>query len=279
MSEQSRVTEADLTRWRTHIGRQKIQCETVDPSVLGRFALATGADEAIERSEPPLAHWAFFLDSVANDRLGEDGHPRRGDFLPAIHLPRRMFAATSIHLGEPLELGVLAECTARISDITHKSGRSGDLVFVELQRSIVQGQRLCVEEKQILVYRTVGDRVPAVLESAVPSAGDRWVPGPVDLFRFSAVTFNAHRIHYDQRYAREVELYPNLVVHGPLTAVKLLAFARQRSERKIRRLSVRILAPLFVSQPVFLGADTEAGSYAAVRCDGTRAVTAQVEFE
>jgi 3-methylfumaryl-CoA hydratase len=275
-----RVTPDDITRWRTHIGRQKIQREMVDANVVTRFALATGAREAIERTEPPLAHWAFFLDPVANDRLGEDGHPRRGDFLPPVHLPRRMFAATSIHFGESLELGAFAECTARVTDVSHKAGRSGDLVFVELQRTISQGSRLCIDEKQTIVYRTAGERVPAVVESPAPKAGaERWVPGPVDLFRFSAVTFNAHRIHYDQRYAREVEGYPDLVVHGPFTAVKLLAHARRSSDRKLSRLSVRILAPLFVSQPVSLVSDAEVGCYAAIRCDGTRAVTAQAEFE
>lgn len=252
----------------------------LDVAVLRRFAVATGMDPDVERIEPPLAHWAYFLEAVARDRLGEDGHPLRGDFLPAIHLPRRMFAAASLRFHRRLDLGRLAECLTTITDVSQKGGRSGDLVFIDLDRKISQGGELRVEEQQTIVYGAAGDPMPAVVESSGwDELGERWVPEAVDLFRFSAVTFNAHRIHYDQRYACGVEGYPGLVVQGPLTAVRLLGYACEVTRRAVRRFAVRFNAPLFVSQPVRLAVETEVGSFVAVRCDGVRAVSAKVEFE
>lgn len=269
-----------VAAWRTHIGRTKSQCELVDVAVLRRFAVAAGMDPDVERLEPPLAHWAYFLEAAPRDRLGEDGHPLRGDFIPAIPLPRRMFAATSIQFNERLELGERAKCVTTITDVSHKNGRSGELVFVQLDRRISQKGSLRVHEQQTIVYRGAGRPVPTVPESMNADApGLKWTPGPVDLFRFSAVTFNAHRIHYDRRYACEVEGYPGLVVQGPLTAVKLLGYAREVMGRTVRHYSARINAPLFVSQPVWLVGDEEGGSFTAVRCDGTKAVSARMEFE
>ena len=270
---------AALAEWRSHVGSSRHQCEMLDIAVLRRFAVATGMDPDVERFEPPLAHWAYFLEAATRDRLGEDGHPLRGDFIPAIPLPRRMFAATSVHFSKRLALGQAGECLTTITDVSHKTGRSGDLVFLQLDRKISQGASLCVHEHQTIVYRAAADPVPPVAETATgDERGVRWVPGPIDLFRFSAVTFNAHRIHYDQHYACESEGYPGLVIQGPLTAVKLLGYARDVTGLEVRRFSLRIDAPLFASQPVRLVADPEHGSFVAVRCDGRHAVTAKVEF-
>ena len=276
----ARIVQAtDVESWRSHIGRTKRQQQMIDAEVLRRFAAATGASLNVEQSEPPLAHWAYFLDAVPPDRLGDDGHPLRGDFLPAIPLPRRMFAAASIRFERPLAVGQPAECVSTIGDVTHKPGKSGDLVFVEVDRAVSQAGSLCIAERQTIVYRQAGARVPAVIASADGGdVGTLWQPGPVDLFRFSAVTFNAHRIHYDQLYACETEGYPDLVVHGPFTATKLFAFARERAEAPIRSFSFRAMVPLFVGQPVRLTEGEEPGSVVAVRCDGMAAMKAKVEL-
>jgi len=274
------ATTAQLELWRSHVGRVKILRETLDVSVLRRFAVACGADPEVEKTQPPMAHWAYFLDAVTGGGLGEDGHPLRGDFLPAVHLPRRMFAAASIRFERPLELGREAECHTKIADVKYKSGQSGELVFVELERTIVQSQQTRVSESQTIVYRAAGTRQPAVVATLAQMGGDGvWCPGPVELFRFSAVTFNAHRIHYDVPYAQRVEGYPDLVVHGPFAAIKLLAFAHRSSARAVQSFAFRLIAPLFVSQPVTFASGEEAGSFVALRCDGVHSLSAKVEFQ
>jgi 3-methylfumaryl-CoA hydratase len=273
------VRATDVELWQAYVGRTRMQQQTIDRDVLHRFAAATGADPDVERIQVPLAHWAYFIDAVAPDRLAEDGHPLRGDFLPAVPLPRRMFAAASIQFAAPLKIGLPAECVTTIAEVTCKPGQSGTLVFVVVDRKISQAGAPRIHERQTIVYRPRGDPIQPVTAVHLPAeAAAPWQPGPVDLFRFSAVTFNAHRIHYDQRYARQTEGYPDLVVQGPFTAVKLFALARDRFG-PVRSFTFRAVAPLFVSQPVLLKQDTEPGSFAAVRCDGVTAMKAQVEFQ
>jgi 3-methylfumaryl-CoA hydratase len=272
------VLETELLSWRDHVGRRKVQRVVVDAEVLRRFAFATGADPNVERAAPMLGHWALFLDAVAGDSIGADGHPLRGDFLPAVHLPRRMFAAAAIRFEAPLQIGAAADCTATIAAVNHKRGQAGDLVFVEVEREIAQAGVLRVRERQTIVYREAGEpQAPVLAAEPSPGGGAAWCPGPVDLFRFSAVTFNSHRIHYDQQYARTIEGYPDLVVHGPFTAIKLLDYAC--AGRTARSFEFRGAAPLFASQPVRLAAGPAPGSFEATRCDGIIAMTAKVEFQ
>jgi 3-methylfumaryl-CoA hydratase len=272
------VLESELASWRQHVSRKKTQHVTADAAVLRRFAVSTGGDPDVERSAPALSHWGLFLDAVPAARIGEDGHPIRGDFLPAVNLPRRMFAAGRLEFASPWEVGVAADCTTTVAAVNHKRGQAGDLVFVELAREITQGSRLIVSERQTIVYRGMDAPIaPISVTLSAPKDAECWCPGPVDLVRFSAVTFNAHRIHYDQQYARLVEGYPDLVVHGPFTAIKLLSLATARSARPIRSFEFRIAAPLFVSQPVYLAAGDAPGHFVATRCDGVIASTAKVE--
>ncbi len=271
------VLPQQLAAWQARVGREKRQNAVVDAEILRRFALAAGLDPEVEQRAPQLAHWALFLDAVAEDRIGPDGHPKRGDFLPDVHLPRRMFAAAGIRFHRPLLLGRAAQCLSRIVSVEHKRGGSGDLVFVKVLREVSQAGQLCTREEQTIVYRGAGEPVPPVEESA-SGEGEVWTPGPVALFRFSAVTYNAHRIHYDQAYARDAEGYPGLVVQGPFTAAKLLDYASRNVLRgPASRFAFRGIAPLFASQPVRLAAAGEAGAFAATRCDGVTAMTAQVE--
>ncbi len=273
------VLESELATWRTSVGNQKVQHAMADAEVVRRFALAIGADPDVERQAPALSHWALFVDAVPSDKIGADGHPVRGDFLPAVHLPRRMFAGAALEFHSPLQVGAAVKCVSTIAAVNHKRGQTGDLVFVNVRREISQQDRLCVSEEQTFVYRADGEPLKPIREADLQLSDHiTWSPGPVDLFRFSAVTFNAHRIHYDQRYAQEVEGYPDLVVHGPFTAIKLLDYANRSAGREMRTFAFRGAAPLFVSQPIRLSAANGLGSFVATRCDGIKAMTAQVEF-
>ncbi|MDE2301347.1 MAG: MaoC family dehydratase N-terminal domain-containing protein [Sphingomonadales bacterium] len=271
--------EHALAEWQAAIGRQEKLEQRLEVQSLRRFALATGSSPDVEKAMPALGHWAFFLPDAGDGALGEDGHPRRGGFLPAITLPRRMFAAADIRFEAPLLLGEVAEQVSTITSVTPKSGRSGDLVFVEVERRLGQQGRTRIVETQSYVYRDDGPPTP-MPEPAGPDAASRthgevWQPGPVNLFRFSAATFNSHRIHYDSDYATRVEGYPALVVHGPFTAARLAGFAERRGA--LARFAFRAQVPLFLGQPIHLQ-DGDEGEVRAVRCDGATAMTAKLSY-
>ncbi len=227
-------------------------------------------------------HWFHFLPRAPQSQLDDDGHPRRGGFLPPIPYPRRMFAGARIRVHQPLEVGRPAVRAGTIRDVVLKSGKSGALAFVTVAYRFEQHGRLCVEEEQDIVYREPGPPVSAPVPAALPpsppgSLVRTFQPDTRLLFRFSALTFNAHRIHYDRDYARAVEGYPGLVVHGPLTAVLLLQLARQATPRPVAGFSFRGQAPLFDTGPVRLeaGVDGDAVTLAARGPDGAVALSAQ----
>ena len=263
--------------WRGWIGREERRNERLDSEALRRFAAAVGSDLSVEAAQPPLAHWAFFLPVAPDEGIGEDGHPKRGGFLPPVTLPRRMFAASSMTFEAPLALGEEAEMVSTVLDVKHRSGRTGDLVFVEVERVVAQGGERRLREQQTIVYRGAGEATPAPVPT--PQALDRedelWSPNTVNLFRFSAVTFNSHRIHYDRPYAQGEEGYPDLVVHGPFTAARLYDYATRRLGRPLSRFSFRATSPIFVGQPVKLTGDPASGVFKAVRCDGAEAMAAE----
>jgi len=267
------LDSAAIAHWQTWIGRTETRTELLDLESLRRYAAALGENPDVETVPPSLAHWAFFLPVAAPDELGPDGHPKRGGFLPPVTLPRRMFAAADMSFPAQLLLGRPATRTSRIAGITHKTGRSGDLILVEVEHEIAQYGQRRVHERQTIVYRDAGAPVPPVIpaEQVQAQGAITWLPGTVDLFRFSAVTFNSHRIHYDAPYATGEEGYPGLVVHGPFTAAKLFHLAASRGA--IHQFSFRALAPLFVDQPVALVRGEE-DSVAAMRCDGVTAMAA-----
>jgi 3-methylfumaryl-CoA hydratase len=266
-----------VSHWRSWIGRNEARLEVLDENVLRRFATALGEDLDVVRAPPPLAHWAFFLPTVAADELGNDGHPKRGGLLPPITLARRMFAASDIAFDAPLRLNEKAELRSAVVDVVHKSGKSGDLIFVELERELTQREMSAVRERQVIVYRDAGSPLAPV--NCAPQSQERelWTPGPVELFRFSAATFNSHRIHYDLQYARQSEGYPDLVVQGPLVAARLFAVARQAGE--IVRFNFRALASVFVSQPIAFESEAAKKQVRAIRCDGAMAMVANYEIE
>lgn len=270
------IDASQIAQWQSWVGRSETRSEMLCAESLRRFAAALGEPLDVERVAPSLAHWAFFLPVVAPDDLGADGHPKRGGFLPPITLPRRMFAAGEMIFHAPLQLGASATRTSRIDAVTHKAGRSGDLLLVEIVHDIVQHGAPRVTERQTIVYRDAGALTAPVVATDEPAVPDDilWQPRSVDLFRFSAVTFNSHRIHYDVPYASGEEGYPGLVVHGPFTAARLFGLAARAGPP--RRFTFRALAPLFVDQPVRLRPGAAPGSFVALRCDGAVAMQATV---
>jgi 3-methylfumaryl-CoA hydratase len=198
---------------------------------------------------PPLWHWLYFLESPGISELGTDGHMRRGGFLPPIKLPRRMWAGSRLRFHQPLRIGEQARRVSRIARIDEKEGRSGRLAIVTVEHRIDGESGPAITDEHDIVYREEpradaapppGKEPPADAEWSVARSAD-----PVLLFRYSALTFNSHRIHYDQPYATGVEGYPGLVVHGPLVATLLAEECAARYARAIATLQVRALRPLF----------------------------------
>lgn len=232
---------------------------------------------------PVLWHWAFGTPEAPTRDLGPDGHPRIPPGGPAEGLPRRMWAGGRVKVHAPLPLGARPVRTSSILRADRKQARSGELLVVTVEHRLTQDGEVLLVEEQDLVYRAQGAPVPA-LEGAhrEPAPENGWaeklVRTPVDLFRFSAVTFNSHRIHYDPAYATGEEGYPALVVHGPLSAITLAESVRARTGRELAEFSFRATAPLFVDVPFTLvGAPSdEEGVYdlKLVRNDGQTAMTA-----
>jgi 3-methylfumaryl-CoA hydratase len=217
---------------------------------------------------PPGWHWLYFLETSPASALASDGHPRRGDFLPPVQLPRRMWAGGRIEFARPLKVGETARRDSEIVSVESKPGRTGKLVFVTVRHTITASGTTAVTEEHDIVYRDAprpGDP-PSPLKPA-PSEG-AWrrevIADQAMLFRFSALIFNAHRIHYDIEYCRE-EGYAGLVVHGPLQTVLLLDLCRRHESRPVRRLEYRALHPLFHFERFTVnGSPAPDGSQAAV---------------
>jgi 3-methylfumaryl-CoA hydratase len=180
---------------------------------------------------PELWHWLYFLPCAPQSEIGSDGHPKRGGFLPPVPLPRRMWAGSRIQWLAPLAVGDEIKRVSKIESVTHKVGRTGDLIFVLVRHEIFNQHGLALIEEHDIVYRDApaSDEKPVAPTPAPTNA--KWTqtitPDDVLLFRYSALTFNGHRIHYDRKYVTEVEGYPGLIVHGPLIATLLVDLVRQ----------------------------------------------------
>lgn len=254
------------------------------------LAAAAVLDDATTRFAPgsylpPLWHWFYFLPTVPQSRLGADGHPERGGFMPPLDLPRRMFAGARLRFLHPLVIGRPALRRSVIRDVSTKEGRSGRLAFVTVSHTIRQDSEVCVEEEQDIVYREPGAPVAAPTPVALPPVpAGSWsrtvTPDPTLLFRFSALTFNAHRIHYDRPYASTVEGYPGLVVHGPLIAVLLAELVRREVRQSMRVFAFRAQTPLFDGAPFRLvGTSTDTRvELQAQGPDGRTAMSASAEL-
>ena len=199
---------------------------------------------------PELWHWLYFLPCALQSEIGPDGHPKRGGFLPPVPLPRRMWAGSRVQWLAPLSVGDGIERVSRIESVTHKAGRTGDLIFVLVKHAISNQNGLALIEEHDIVYRDApGPDDKPVAPTPAPT-GATWsktiTPDDVLLFRYSALTFNGHRIHYDRKYATEVEGYPGLIVHGPLIATLLVDLVRQSIPGcKLKSFEFRAIRPTF----------------------------------
>jgi 3-methylfumaryl-CoA hydratase len=278
------VSAAEIEHYRSFVGRTAVHDDTVDRRVARLMAATLDVLEPQEHL-PPLWHYGLFLTATPTSMLDIDGHPRRGDFLPPVKLARRMFAGSSLTFHRPLVIGTDARRASRIASIEHRQGKSGDLVFVKVASVISQQGTDCIEETQTIVYRPAGGATAAVQPSdrkplAAGEVSENWRPLPTELFRYSAVTFNTHRIHYDEPYATSDEGYPGLVVHGPLIATRLAAFAETISAGKLKTFTFRGEAPAFVGQDMRLVGLRE-GSTVKVRterADGVTGMSATAEL-
>jgi 3-methylfumaryl-CoA hydratase len=232
---------------------------------------AAGAAPGIGQPLPPLWHWLYFLEARPAPELGPDGHAARGGFLPPVPLPRRMWAGGRVDFRGPIVIGEAIRKESEIVSVEAKRGKSGGLVFVTVRHSVFgAGTEPATVEEHDIVYREAakpGESAAPPRPAPAHGAWRRTVrPDPVLLFRFSALTFNGHRIHYDQPYATGVEGYPGLIVHGPLQAMLLLELCRRFAPtRRLARFAYRALSPVFDTGPFTVDGDPAAdGATAAL---------------
>jgi len=270
-----------MSEWQNWIGREEQRSDHADPGLFTRWCATLDRAAPVDGLVPQGFHWCLCTPDAATAQLGPDGHPRRDDspdsFLPPVPLPRRMWASSKVEFLAPLKVGEAVTRTSRVVSVTEKSGGSGKLVFVDVAHETRGTQGLAVREVQSLVYRE-----PAApgTPPAPPPLGDgtldpsgweqhrRLEPGAPLLFRFSALTFNSHRIHYDAPYAIGEEGYRGLVVHGPLTATLLLDLAqRALGDNALKTFAFRGMSPAVADEPLHLvmrgsGEAIELGAFA-----------------
>lgn len=255
---------AHLQTWQ---GRSETLHDTLTAAPVSGLSATLDRDDPAPQpgtALPPLWHWLYFLPQVRQSGLGPDGHPRRGGFLPPVPLPRRMWAGGRLRWEEanPLQVGQAVSRISRIESVTHKAGRTGDLVFVLVKHEVHNEAGLALTEEHDIVYRAAaqpGDPVPPPVAA---DTGGPWlreiVPDDVLLFRYSALTFNGHRIHYDRRYVTGVEGYPGLIVHGPLIATLLVDLVRrQRPGARFKRFDFKAVRPTFDLHPFAVNGQPE----------------------
>ena len=240
-----------LSQW---VGRTETLTDLIDTGKAQALSATLDWSAPPADALPPLWHWMYFWAVSPASQIGPDGHPQRGGFLPPVTLPRRMWAGSRVSFLAPLPLGATASRTSTIRSVNVKQGKSGPLVFVTVAHEIAVNGAVVIHEEHDIVYREppqAGD-APAAVKLAPANAqwSQQIVPDPVLLFRYSALTFNGHRIHYDRSYVTEVEGYPGLIVHGPLIATLLISLiGRELPDRVIRSFTFRAVSPLFDTEP------------------------------
>lgn len=286
MSEHASLDIDHLKSW---IGRSESVADTATPVPVAALSATLDRDDPPPRPGdplPPLWHWLYFLPLHRQSELGPDGHAKRGGFLPPVELPRRMWAGGRFTFHQPLHVGEAIHRTSTIADVSHKEGRTGSLVFVLVRHQIAGESGPAITEEHDIVYREAprpDDPVPpprAAPDNAVWRR--RIVPDPVLLFRYSALTFNGHRIHYDRTYVTEVENYPGLIVHGPLLATLLIDLLRRNVPAPVASFGFRAILPLFDTAPFAVAGtpDTAIGGATlwAEDADGFLAMQAEARF-
>ncbi|MCX7175709.1 MAG: MaoC family dehydratase N-terminal domain-containing protein [Proteobacteria bacterium] len=241
----------DLRLW---VGRQERRTDWLNPNHLAAWNATLDRDDAFPRegdAVPPGFHWTLFPPLARQSELGPDGHPKKGGFLPPVPLPRRMWAGGQLRFHQPLLVSERVERVSTIESVEEKHGKSGPLVFVTVRHILSGAHGPAIEELHDIVYREAPKTGAAPAgDSVQPAETGAWrrevVPDDVLLFRYSALTFNGHRIHYDRRYVTDVEGYPGLIVHGPLIATLLLdLLRRQLPQATLDRFSFKALRPTY----------------------------------
>jgi len=242
----------DIDLLRSWIGRQETLHDRATLFPVSALSATLDRDDPAPAEGdvlPAMWHWLYFLPTAPQSGLGPDGHPKRGGFLPPVPLPRRMWAGGRLEFLAPIRLGEKLRRVSTIQDVTLKAGRSGKMVFVLVRHEVHGEAGLALTEEHDIVYRDApgADATPAAPRPA--PTGAVWqrdiAPDDVLLFRYSALTFNGHRIHYDRRYVTEVEGYPGLIVHGPLIATLLVDLVRRNTALAVTGFRFRAVKPIF----------------------------------
>lgn len=287
-------TAADFSAW---VGRTEVLNDVASRSAAVGLAAVLDRPIALAAVDAaplfPLGHWLQFLPSAPMSELGVDGHPKLGGFMPQLDLPRRMWAGSTIDFHAPIAVGQRLERITTIESITPKHGSSGRLCFVVLSHDVSADGVHALTDRQTIVYREAVEVDPtaepprrAVQGNPAATEGWDWVvdqqPVETTLFRYSALTFNTHRIHYDLPYATKAEGYPGLVVHGPLMATYLVdGFLRTHSGAELTRFEFSARAPMFAGELLHIVGRAEGAgqqALAVLGADGTPAVTAKIAY-
>ena len=257
-----------LREW---VGRKELRQDTVTAWPIAALAATLDDVKRVTSREgepvPPGWHWTFFLEAKPASELGSDGHPKRGGFLPPIALPRRMWAGGRLEFLRPLKIGQNITRESEIISVEPKSGRSGTLVFVTVRHTVSAAGSAAIIEEQDIVYRDAakkGDPLPPGKQAPEnPQWTRHMFADSVLLFRYSALTFNGHRIHYDENYALNEEHYPGLVVHGPLQATLLLDLCRHNADRPVKKFEYRAQYPMFAGNTFTVNGNLDTGASTA----------------
>lgn len=244
----------DIDHLRQWIGREEVSDDMLTPSLVARF------NATFDRSDisPLLIHLCLCLPAAPTKMLGPDGHPVRGGFLPPVPLQRRMWAGGQFNFHAALTIGARVQRRSRIVDVTAKTGRSGPLCFVTVEHHLTQNGALAMTERHDIVYRDPSPTTRSLEPALLGAESLRVTPSAALLFRYSALTFNSHRIHYDAPYVTGAEAYPGLVVHGPLQATLLCHMAADLRGSPPTRFDFRSLSPLYDTIDFTLNAETTA---------------------
>lgn len=275
-----------MGKWDDWIGRSETREDIVSPGLLARFNATL--DRSTAATVPQGLHWCLCLPDAQTSDLGQDGHPLRDDspssFLPPVPLPRRMWASSDVRFIAPLRVGDQVQRISTVTAIKEKTGSTGQLVFVEVAHQTKVANQLLIEETQSIVYREAGGAAPAPRPADQTPDLSAWQwhrllqPNAVLLFRYSALTFNSHRIHYDMPYATDVEHYHGLVVHGPLMATLLLDLAaRELGDNRLTRFAFRGQSPAFAGEPLFLVGKLEGGTLSLATLGGDGRIVMSAE--
>ncbi len=279
----------NLEQLRQWIGRRESDIDYVTVPSVHRLAATLDRDDPLPKFGDPLPigwHSILFPRVARQSQIGADGHPERGDFLPPIALPRRMFAGKRITFRSELRVGDEVRRESTIMDVSRKQGRTGEMMFVTVKTDISSPRGLAITEEQDLVYRAEaapGTPPPAPQPPPGTAVWKKTVtPDPVMLFRYSALTFNGHRIHYDHPYVTQVEGYPERVMNGGVTTLFVFELARAHAATPLKYIASRNVRPLFVNRPIAIcgepSADGKSARLWAEDDNGALALNATAEF-